>query len=71
MVPLLYEGPFDQKLMEELSSGKTTIMKSKAHIREGIVVKPKIEREVKGLGRVILKFINDDYLLRKKGTEFH
>jgi len=41
------------------------------HIREGIVVKPIKERYDNSLGRVILKSINPEYLLRKQPTEFH
>jgi hypothetical protein len=36
------------------------------HIREGVVVKPTIERTDPKIGRVVLKYLNDDYLLQKE-----
>ena len=38
-------------------------------MREGIVIKPLIERNDNRVGRVILKYIGDEYLTRKGGTE--
>lgn len=38
-------------------------------MREGIVIKPMIERNNSKVGRVILKYIGDEYLTRKNGTE--
>jgi len=38
-------------------------------MREGIVIKPLIERNNSKVGRVILKYIGDEYLTRKCGTE--
>lgn len=62
--PILYEGGFDRGLLDELASGDETITGSAAHLREGGVVKPKIERFDPELGRVILKVISPDYLVR-------
>jgi hypothetical protein len=47
------------------STGKTT-MGSADHIREGVVVRPLEERTDPKIGRVILKYLNDDYLLKKE-----
>jgi RNA ligase (TIGR02306 family) len=67
-VPALYRGPFSQAVLDEYTKGKDTL--SGTHVREGVVVKPVIEREGgRTLGRVILKSVNEDYLLRKSGTE--
>lgn len=73
MVPILYQGPFDIDILKGISNGKTTIMENpgKKDIREGIVIKPVNERIDSRLGRVILKLISDDYLIRKNGTEDH
>jgi len=68
-VPLLYRGPFSKEKMTEMTSGKTTIGGS--HIKEGLVVKPVTERRDNTVGRVMLKSISDDYLLRKNGTEYN
>ena len=70
IVPILYQGKFSYDIIKELSKGNTTLG-NQSHIREGVVVKPVEERTHDNLGRVILKFINDDYLIRKNPTEFH
>jgi len=35
------------------------------HMREGIVIKPLKERRDPAFGRVVVKFLNDDYILLK------
>lgn len=40
-------------------------------MREGIVIRPVLERRHDALGRVQLKSVSDDYLLRKGGTEYN
>lgn len=72
MVPILYEGPFDQKITDELCNGKTALEDFEGScIREGIVIKPVEEREDMLLGRVIVKHVGEDYLTRRKGTEYN
>lgn len=66
-VPVIYQGPFDLDKIMELRGGKTSF--DNVHVREGLVVRPARERAHEELGRVILKFINPDYLTRKGGTE--
>lgn len=68
--PVLYKGPFDPDLIEPMRNGKSTLANQ---IREGIVIKPVKERFDNGIenGRVALKLVGEDYLLRKNGTEFH
>lgn len=66
MVPILYTGPFSMEKMTELRDGKDY---SNSNIREGIVIYPQEERHDIMLGRVQLKFVSPDYLLRKGGTE--
>lgn len=66
-VPLLYEGQWDRAAIEPLASGPSTLA---AHIREGVVIKPVIERRSPRGERVIAKWISPDYLTRKSGTEF-
>ena len=68
MVPVLYRGPYDPELLGRLSSGPSTLA---GHMREGVVVRPLSERSEPELGRVILKSISPDYLLRTGGTELH
>lgn len=69
-VPLIYSGPFSKQAMEEATTGKETISGQDLHIREGVVIRPKTERYHSALGRVILKSVSADYLLRKGGTEY-
>lgn len=66
MVPVLYRGPFDMEKMTELRDGQDF---SGSNIREGIVILPIEERRDDQIGRVQLKFVSPDYLLRKGGTE--
>lgn len=68
-VPILYTGPYDPEVVLPLANG-TTIAGNHAHLREGIVIKPRHERRAHELGRVILKEISEAYLFRKDGTEY-
>lgn len=65
----LYYGPYSKEVVDSLVSGDS-IQCPEQKIREGIVVKPIHERSTY-CGRLILKYINPDYLLRKNNTEFH
>jgi len=69
VVPFVYQGVYDYNLFKELSQDPSDI---DGGVREGIVVKPVHGDEyVHNFGRVIVKFINEDYLTRKDGTEHH
>lgn len=70
-VPELYIGPFSMEAVREYTDGKTTVVntsaiKSKFKGREGIVIKPLVEKysDVLG-GRLILKSVSVDYHQRK------
>ncbi len=65
-VPVLGRGPYSLDFVKGLSSGKTTLPDD--HIREGVVVRPVEERLDPKIGRVILKYLSDDYLLNDKLT---
>lgn len=73
-VPTLYHGPFSKAVLDEHTTGKTSLRASlakdagPAHIREGVVVTPVTERRDDRFGRVILKSINPDYLVRPGDT---
>lgn len=43
-VPVLYKGPFSVQVLKELTDGKETVSGLGLHIREGVVVRPLIER---------------------------
>lgn len=59
--PVLYRGPFNLAKIVELSKGNSTIPGAD-HIREGVVVRPVVERLNEKIGRLILKYVSDDYL---------
>jgi hypothetical protein len=39
-------------------------------MREGVVVRPEKERTDPRVGRVVLKYVSDDFLLRGKAVDF-
>lgn len=61
-VPVVYRGPWNEKL-KELCEGKSTYPGAK-HIREGIVIRPLVERHDDRIGRVCPKLVGKGYLLR-------
>lgn len=67
VVPLLYEGPFSLKKVEELTYGDTTFKnpKSKFKGREGVVVTPVVEQVTRAGRRMIVKSVSADYRDRK------
>ena len=69
LVPLLYEGPFAEAVLLEYTDGATAL--GGKHVREGVVVRPAVERESAEFGRVILKNVSGDYLTRRGGTEYN
>jgi RNA ligase (TIGR02306 family) len=69
MVPVLYRGPYSLETVKTLSEGNTTL--GGDHIREGVVVKPAVERINPKVGRVCLKYIGDQYLFAKNVTDSH
>ncbi len=68
-VPVLYRGPFSVEAMKRHTDGRTTL--GADHVREGIVMVPTRERTDPNIGRVCLKSISADYLLRNGGSEYN
>jgi RNA ligase (TIGR02306 family) len=62
-VPLVYAGNFSLDIIKGFSDGDSLI--GGTHGREGVVVKPIVERNHPKSGRVILKYIGDRYLFGK------
>jgi len=62
--PVLYRGPFSLEAIKAVSDGPT-VLAGGVHIREGVVVRPIQERMHPQLGRLILKYVGDTYLLGK------
>ncbi|MFK4069015.1 RNA ligase (ATP) [Streptomyces sp. NPDC029674] len=71
LVPRLYEGPYDADRVLELATGRETVSGRDLHLREGVVIRPAVERysPVTG-GRAIAKAVSPAYLTRKGGTEY-
>lgn len=70
-VPVLDRAPFSKALVEHWTSGQETLSGRETHLREGVVIKPAVERRDPEIGRVLLKSVSADYLLRKgQATEF-
>jgi|SRR5580765_1060954 len=65
-VPVVASLPFSLDIIKKHSEGNTLLMEDNAHIREGVVVKPLQERRDPKLGRVILKYVGDQYLFGKQ-----
>lgn len=70
-VPVLYRGPYSDDVLAEHTDGRETVSGEEGHVREGVVVRPVVERRHPELGRVQLKSVSADYLLRKGGTEYN
>jgi RNA ligase (TIGR02306 family) len=68
-VPVLHRGPFDRAVLAAHTRGCETVSGRELHLREGVVVRPLVERRHALLGRVQLKSINPAYLTRRGGTE--
>jgi hypothetical protein len=77
VAPVLYEGPYDPAIVDPLKDGPsvlgTALGLAENHplnFREGVVVKPAVERLDRRCGRVALKLVGEKYLLRKNPKEF-
>jgi RNA ligase (TIGR02306 family) len=65
MVPVLGTEPLTLDVLKKRSSGSTVMMLENAHMREGIVFRPVADRFDPKIGRVILKYLNDDFLMKR------
>ena len=65
-VPVLYRGPLDVAMLTRLAEEDSV----HGGIREGVVVRPVVER-VSMAVRCVLKVVSERYLLRRGGTEHH
>jgi RNA ligase (TIGR02306 family) len=85
-VPLLGKEPFSLAMVKSYSEGITTLIPgpttyydlckdpywytTQSHMREGVVVRPAVERTHPKIGRCILKYVSDSYLLDKRKTDY-
>ena len=68
---MTHRGIFSKEALDEHTNGKETVSGKNLHVREGVVVRPVIERRHDEIGRVQLKSVSEKYLLRRGGTEFN
>lgn len=64
-VPVLGIFKYDMDELKKMSSGPSLMPKPEGDIREGIVVKPLVERMYNITDRVIVKFVSPEYLATK------
>jgi len=67
-VPLVGRISFNMETIKDFSEGNTLINGAN-HMREGVVVRPIVERKHPKIGRVVLKYVSDTYLFNKKATQ--
>lgn len=67
VVPELYRGPYSKDKVLSLRDGDS-VLASKQKVREGVVLKP-LKEEQTFMGRKVLKFISDEYLLKNQDDE--
>lgn len=73
-VPMLWEGAFDIEKVAEIASGKEQVSGTETNMREGVVIRPLVATSTWGFSnprRKIAKFVTEEYLMRKNGTEFN
>lgn len=66
-VPVQEPQPYSLDMVKEQSVGNTDV--GGGHIKEGVVIRPIQERTNPRIGRVIMKYVSDDYLLKKKDKD--
>lgn len=70
-VPTLFVGPYNIEEIAKIASGKEQVSGTEANLREGVVIRPVEEgRSEVVSGRKIAKFVTEEYLTRKGGTEY-
>jgi len=67
VVPIVFRGAFSLATIKQLSEGDSLVGGGLA--REGVVVRPTVERQDVRIGRVILKYISDTYLFGKAAEQ--
>lgn len=63
-VPVLYRGVHNKELMETLAESDETFEGGYSGIREGVVLKPVVEKIHWKVGRVSLKYVSNRYLMK-------
>jgi len=64
VVPIIFRGEYGYARIQEAAEGNTAVADID-QIREGVVVRPLVERNDPRIGRVIAKYVSNAYLLGK------
>lgn len=74
-VPIIWRGAFDINKVAEVAAGKEQVSGTESNIREGVVIRPVDASLTWADGhsarRKIAKFVTEEYLTRKNGTEYN
>jgi RNA ligase (TIGR02306 family) len=70
-VPVLYRGTMKAEGYLAHEANAESSITGADHHREGLVIRTAVERFHPEVGRVVLKYVGERYLLRKGGTEHH
>ncbi len=70
-VPIIARVPFSEAAVTAHTSGRESVTGRGVHLREGIVIRPVVERRHVEVGRLQLKSVSAKYLLRKNATEYN
>lgn len=62
--PVMYRGPYSLEAVRQAAEMDNTFGGN--HIQEGVVVRPVVERYHPKVGRLIMKYVQDAYLLNKE-----
>ena len=65
--PIPYRGPFSLDAIRSVSEGDPLIGGSRG--REGVVVRPMVERDTSQIGRCILKYVGNEFLFNKNNQQ--
>jgi len=60
-VPILYEGPFNEAKIRELAKGREQVSGTEDNIKEGIVIRPSVDRRAEDGTRLMVKILNPKY----------
>jgi RNA ligase (TIGR02306 family) len=68
-VPILYDGVYDPNTLRRLAKGREKVSGKEVHIREGIVVRPYVDRRASDGTRLYVKILNPKY--KETGEEIN
>ncbi len=70
-VPVIYRGEMKPEGWLAHQANQESSIESADHVREGLVIRTAVERFHPEVGRLVLKYVGETYMLRKGGTEHH